>query len=131
MNNKPCRARDPLQCPAIHGNRNGYCDAHQHLVKQQTNQRYKDNAARTKSRYGFNPYQTRAWARARAVIIALQKGLCQVCLSEGIYKSFDHVDHITPVAQLEPTLEAFCDLDNLQCICKECHAKKTGSERKR
>jgi 5-methylcytosine-specific restriction endonuclease McrA len=50
------------------------------------------------------------------------------------------VDHINPIIPLDKTLEditfdqltnnIWCDINNLQGICKTCHDKKTSSERK-
>lgn len=46
------------------------------------------------------------------------------------------VDHITPTGSLKDysdlpqfTETLFCEADNLQIMCKECHQKKTNKER--
>lgn len=109
---------------------NGYCEEHQQEYLNETAERYAHNARNTKRRYGFNPYNTKQWKRTRDVVIAMQQGLCQHCLAKGIYTPFDEVDHIKPVAQLQQcTLDEFCNIDNLQCLCNECHRIKTGQER--
>lgn len=56
---------------------------------------------------------------------------CNVC--KQWFKSTEvSVDHINPVGTLRNANDLphfvetlFCEIDNLQCICKECHDKKT------
>lgn len=55
-------------------------------------------------------------------------------------KSNMEVDHIEPVVPVDSTLEdmswtevverQWCDVKNLQPVCKPCHRKKTGEENK-
>jgi 5-methylcytosine-specific restriction protein A len=123
----PCRKH---LCNAMQ-TANGYCDAHQQAHFDESAERYAKNAARTRKRYGFNPYNTKQWKRTRDAVIAMQQGLCQECLIIGIYTPFDEIDHIVSVAQSEPTLAQFCDLSNLQCLCIDCHRIKTAKERHR
>lgn len=57
--------------------------------------------------------------------------LCNVC--KKYFKSTDIcVDHISAVGSLTCAEDLphfvetlFCEVDNLQCICKDCHDKKT------
>ena len=64
-----------------------------------------------------------AWRRQRRLAILRDKGLCVPCLKQGRITSFSAVDHIEPKAQGGTDA-----LDNLQCICAECHAFKTQGE---
>jgi 5-methylcytosine-specific restriction endonuclease McrA len=64
-----------------------------------------------------------AWQRIRKLAIARDRGLCQTCLAKSKVTPFDEVDHIKPKAQ-----GGTDNLDNLQCICKPCHAVKTSAE---
>lgn len=62
---------------------------------------------------------------------------CAEC--EKLYKSTEvQVDHIKPAGTLRgyddlPSFVStlFCEKDNLQVLCKECHAEKTKEERKK
>ena len=63
------------------------------------------------------------WRKLRDSVMRRDQGLCQVCLAIGKYTPADEVDHVTPKAaggSEEP--------DNLQAICKPCHAEKTAKE---
>lgn len=60
---------------------------------------------------------------------------CNVC--KGWFPNSQvEVDHIIPAGRLSDYSDLpsfverlFCEQDNLQCICKKCHAKKTEIER--
>ena len=61
---------------------------------------------------------------------------CEEC--HNIFKGKDvQVDHIEPAGSLLKyedlpsfTKRLFCEADNLQLLCKECHKTKTAEERK-
>jgi 5-methylcytosine-specific restriction endonuclease McrA len=61
---------------------------------------------------------------------------CNIC--KGSFPSKDvEVDHIIPIVSskgfttYDDFIEAlFCEQDNLQTLCKECHLKKTKEEKK-
>lgn len=66
-------------------------------------------------------------------------GICNTCKQhEPLYLM--QVDHIDPIVPVEKTLEqmswdtvvdrVWCDKNNLQCVCKECHHTKTKEEGK-
>lgn len=63
------------------------------------------------------------WERIRKRILSRDKGLCQVCLSQGRYRPAKHVDHIKNKAD-----GGTDDDENLQAICIECHKAKTAEE---
>jgi len=62
---------------------------------------------------------------------------CVEC--KGRFKGVDvQVDHIVPAGSLNKYTDLpsfverlFCEADNLQIMCKECHKKKTKEERKK
>jgi|LSQX01.3.fsa_nt_gb 5-methylcytosine-specific restriction protein A len=78
-------------------------------------------------------YWSTAWRRLRASYIR-RYPLCAHCLQQGRNTPTQEIDHIKPINPLD----AFdtrdgqygnpLDEDNLQPLCKSCHAKKTGSK---
>jgi 5-methylcytosine-specific restriction enzyme A len=64
-----------------------------------------------------------AWDKVRAHIIARDMGLCQPCKAQGRVTPIFAVDHIKPKA-----IGGTDDPDNLQGICRPCHAAKTERE---
>ena len=65
-------------------------------------------------------YNTRRWQKFRLAILS-ENPICVEC-----NQNYSHeVDHITPVR----LGGEFFELDNLQALCKSCHAKKSRSER--
>lgn len=69
----------------------------------------------------------RPWRRARSAYLNTEatNRLCQECLSRGVTREADVVDHIRPVVQA-PHLEF--EQSNLQGLCNECHNAKTARE---
>ena len=47
------------------------------------------------------------------------------CLKRGVTKAFDEVDHIIP---LSVDRSKRLDIDNLQCLCRSCHKRKTDED---
>jgi 5-methylcytosine-specific restriction protein A len=64
-----------------------------------------------------------AWDALRKRILSRDKGLCQVCLSEGRLRPAREVDHKVPKSQGGTDAD-----DNLQAICTPCHKAKTALE---
>ena len=99
------------------------CDAHKRV---ETN---KFNDSRRGSRHlrGYGA----AWDKLRLVILARDRGLCQVCADQGFVKAGSAVDHKVNKAEWERrygTLAGVDDPANLRCICIECHKAKTARE---
>lgn len=67
-----------------------------------------------------------AWDKLRALVLARDCGLCQVCSAAGRVSLANAVDHIKPKAE-----GGTDDESNLQAICKPCHLIKTADEAKR
>ena len=64
-----------------------------------------------------------AWRRVRKQVMRRDHWLCQPCKREGRAKPATECDHIKPKSR-----GGTDDDDNLQAICRECHAAKTESE---
>lgn len=59
---------------------------------------------------------------------------CKKWWKQGVIK-VDHIDPVTPIGKTLISLDEFaerlyCDIKNLQCLCKKCHDFKTARERK-
>ena len=69
-------------------------------------------------------YNSPAWKHTRIDYAKSKGGLCEICWSEGIAKAGEIVHHKEPL-----TPENINDInialgwDNLQLVCRECHAK--------
>jgi 5-methylcytosine-specific restriction protein A len=87
---------------------------------------YKQTGQYSKGRVG-NFYSSPAWIRTRNAKIREQP-LCVECLKmdilQGWVKGQSVIDHIKPI---QDGGEPF-DMDNLQHLCKQHHAIKTGRE---
>lgn len=55
--------------------------------------------------------------------------LCEHCLLEGITRPMKEVDHIIPFKGKDDPLRL--DQNNLQSLCRQCHAKKTAADIRR
>ena len=68
------------------------------------------------------PYTTAAWARLRAVHLALEPA-CRGCAAQGRLGIANTVDHVRPIADGGP---AFPGHDGLASYCAACHSAKTA-----
>ena len=69
-------------------------------------------------------YQSKHWKVIRLEALVRDQYKCQECKKkEGLTKA-DTVDHIIPINQ-----GGGKGLNNLQSLCKSCHAKKSATER--
>ena len=66
----------------------------------------------------------RQWRNRRLVVLQRDKYLCQPCRRADRVRPAQEVDHVIP-----RSAGGTDDLDNLQAICRECHAAKTARER--
>ena len=69
-------------------------------------------------------YKSKAWQRTREAYAASKGGLCERCLQSGAYKAGEIVHHkqeLTPENINEP--EITLAWDNLELLCRDCHAK--------
>ena len=68
-------------------------------------------------------YRSQAWEKCREGFIKYRHGLCERCLARGIYKPgviVHHKVHLTPDNITDPTITL--SFDNLQLLCRDCHA---------
>jgi 5-methylcytosine-specific restriction protein A len=72
-----------------------------------------------------NFYQSKPWRDLRNWHIK-QHPLCEACKSVGQFVAGEVVDHIKPISKGG----AMLDYNNLQTLCKTCHAIKTAKENK-
>lgn len=67
-----------------------------------------------------------SWDRIRAVAMRRDKYLCQPCLKAGRVTPATECDHVVP--KFDGGTD---EIDNLQAICRQCHADKTQREAKK
>ena len=76
-------------------------------------------------------YKSKAWQRTRDAYAASVGGLCEDCLSTGVYKAGEIVHHkreLTPDNIGDPSVTLAWD--NLKLVCRDCHAKEHGSTKR-
>ena len=109
------------RCGKSKPSRDKYCEG---CAKTAPTEEWAVHHNRVRQKYGYNPYHTPQWRRCRNYVIARDNGLCQHCLADGRITPFDDVDHIKSHFRGGK----FFDMDNLQCLCRMCHDKKTRRE---
>jgi 5-methylcytosine-specific restriction protein A len=82
-------------------------------------------AERRRLEPGRRWYYTARWARLRAAILRAEP-LCRRCTAENRVTAATDVDHID---RHRGRAAAFWLPDNLQPLCRSCHAEKTAEER--
>ena len=73
--------------------------------------------------YAESFYKSQAWKNTRAAYAKSKGGLCENCLSKGIYKSGEivhHKIHLTPENISDPSVSL--NWNNLELLCRDCHA---------
>lgn len=76
-------------------------------------------------------YKSKAWKDCRAAYAQSVGGLCERCLREGKYvpgEIVHHKIHLDPVKILDPTIAL--NWDNLELVCRTCHAEAHGSTKR-
>lgn len=72
-----------------------------------------------------NFYGRIAWKEIRNATMKRDAWLCQDCLQRGMYTPADEVHHIIPITPENINDESITlNMDNLICLCKECHHKR-------
>jgi len=77
-------------------------------------------------------YFSSVWRSCRAAYIKSVGGLCERCLKRGLYVSGEivhHKIHLTPENISDPTVS--CAFENLELLCRNCHAEEHGRIEKR
>lgn len=70
-------------------------------------------------------YETQRWRRLTKRMLR-ENPICPVCMTAGDLTPASETDHI--VAHKGDT-SLFYNTENLWCLCKQCHARKTAAER--
>lgn len=76
-------------------------------------------------------YKSKAWQNCRKTYAQSVGGLCEQCLKNGIYKAGEIVHHktaLTPDNIKDPDVSL--SWDNLELLCRDCHAKAHGSTKR-
>lgn len=76
-------------------------------------------------------YNSKAWQRCRSAYRKSVGGLCELCLQEGRYEPgiiVHHINHVTPDTITDEKI--LFDEKNLQLVCRDCHAKLHGTEKR-
>lgn len=77
-------------------------------------------------------YKSKAWENTRLAYLKSVGGLCERCLSKGIYKAaviIHHKTHLSPDNIGDPTVSL--SWNNLEALCMDCHNKEHISKGKR
>ena len=78
--------------------------------------------------YARKFYSSKAWQDCRNEYAKRRNHLCEDCLRRGIYRPGEIVHHkieLDPVNIERP--EVALNFDNLELLCRECHAKRHES----
>ena len=70
-------------------------------------------------------YSSKAWQDCRNEYAKKAHHLCECCLAKGIYKPgviVHHIEELTPLNIDKP--EIALSFDNLELLCRECHAEE-------
>lgn len=76
-------------------------------------------------------YKSKAWQHCRSAYAKSVGGLCEQCLKRGLVKPGDIVHHkvkLTPENINDPAVGL--SWDNLELLCRDCHAKAHGTARR-
>ena len=77
-------------------------------------------------------YSSKAWQHTRDAYRKYRRNLCEVCLAKGVITPAEIVHHkieLTPENITDPSITL--SFDNLQCVCRECHAVAHGARQRR
>ena len=77
-------------------------------------------------------YKSQAWKTTRAAVFSARKGLCDLCLKQGLYVPAEIVHHKTPLTPAnisDPNITL--NWDNLQLLCRGCHARMHDAKQRR
>lgn len=77
-------------------------------------------------------YKSKAWQRVRAQAMSRDAALCADCFKANRITPAEEVHHIielTPDNITNPAITL--NLDNLVCLCRECHKARHGARQHR
>ena len=76
-------------------------------------------------------YSSTAWKECRAAYARSKRNQCEICLKDGPYtpcEAVHHKVHLNPVNIADP--EVTLNWNNLECVCRDCHAKAHGKPKR-
>ena len=76
-------------------------------------------------------YKSKAWQQCRSSYSKSVGGLCECCLKRGLVKAGEIVHHkvkLSPDNINDPAVAL--SWDNLELLCRDCHAKAHGSAKR-
>lgn len=81
--------------------------------------------------YAERFYKSRRWNECREAYAAHADYLCEPCLRKGLIRPGEIVHHIKPITPEninDPNVTL--SFDNLELVCRECHAKLHGTPKR-
>lgn len=81
--------------------------------------------------YAERFYGSPAWKKCRDAYKKSVSGLCEQCLAKGLYNPAEivhHKIHLTPENIIDPKVAL--NFDNLEALCRDCHGKAHGKEKR-
>ena len=81
---------------------------------------------RAKSWRGSDAPDRKRWEAVRLDVLARDDCTCQGCGYANDGYGLE-VDHIVPIAEIDS--KDYYDMENLQTLCRDCHLRKTMTER--
>lgn len=82
--------------------------------------------------YAREFYSSTAWKNTRTAYAKSKGGLCENCLSRGIYKAGEivhHKIHLSPENINDPSV--CLNFDNLELLCRDCHCMMHDKKKRR
>jgi len=86
---------------------------------------------KTMKPYAEKFYKGTNWQQCREAYAKSKGYLCEACLKQGIFKPGEivhHKVHLNPKTILDPKIAL--SWDNLELLCRECHAQKHGKTKR-
>lgn len=83
-------------------------------------------------KYAEKFYKSKAWQQCRDAYARSKGGLCEICLKQGRYvpgEIVHHKIHLSPETIKDPKISL--SWENLQLVCRECHAKEHDRRQRR
>ena len=76
-------------------------------------------------------YTGKSWKDCRKAFAKSKGGLCERCLAKGYFKAGDIVHHKIPItAENINRPEITMNWNNLELLCRDCHAEVHGKNKK-
>lgn len=83
--------------------------------------------------YAVTFYKSKAWKTTREAYASSVGYICERCEAGGRYgvpgEIVHHKIHLTPANISDPRISL--DWNNLELLCRDCHAKEHGARKKR